>query len=113
MSFNAHTIVGYVAEPEIRYSKADKAIASLRLATVSSFKDADGNKQERTTWHTVKVFGKLADVVKDHVKKGDLLLITGEVNEDEYTDKDGVKRHARFIVADTLKMLGAKKAQDG
>ena len=114
MSVNKAILIGNVGRgPEIRYTQSGESIASFSLATSEKWTGKDGQKQERTEWHNVSVFGKLAQVVRDYVQKGDKLYIEGAIKYEEWTDKDGQKRNTTKIHLGgfnaKLEMLGSKK----
>jgi single-strand DNA-binding protein len=95
------------ADPETRYSAGGTAITSLRLATSESWMDKQsGERQERTEWHRVKLFGKLAEIAGEYLKKGRQVYIEGSLRTDKYTDKDGIERYTTDIVANEMQMLG-------
>lgn len=113
---NCVHIIGNVgADVETRYTAAGQAISSVRIATSEQWKDKDtGEKQERTEWHRVKFFGRLAEIVAEYVTKGRQIYVQGSIRSSEYTDKDGVKRWAYDIVADEMQLLGGNpNAQQG
>lgn len=93
-------------DPEVRYSQSGGAIATLSVATSESWKDKDGEKQERTEWHRVKFFGKLAEIVGEYVKKGRPVYIEGSLRTEKYTDKSGVEKYSTDIIASEMQMLG-------
>jgi single-strand DNA-binding protein len=85
-------------DPEIRYTKGGEPIANFSLATSESWTDrGTGQRQERTEWHRVEVFGKTAEVVRDYLTKGRQVYIEGAVRYEEWTDKDGNKRNSTRI----------------
>ena len=97
-SVNKVILIGNVGkDPEIRYTQGGEPIANFSLATSESWTDKAGQKQEKTEWHRVEVFGKTAQVVRDYVTKGKPLYIEGSIKYDEYTDKDGIKRNVTRI----------------
>ena len=99
---NKVTLIGRVGkEPEIRFA-GEKKVAGISLATNEKGK-------EKTTWHNVKCWEKLADIVEQYVKKGDLIAVFGRIDYQEY-EKDGVKRYLTNIVANELKMLGSRNS---
>lgn len=93
-------------DPETKYTQGGLAITSLSLATTSVRKDKDGNQQERTEWHRVKLFGKLGEIAGQYLKKGRQVFIAGEIRYDKFTDKEGNERYITEIVADEMQMLG-------
>lgn len=101
------------ADPETRYTANGAAITSVRLATSESWKDKNtGEQQERTEWHRVKFFGRLAEIAGEYLKKGSQIYIEGKLRTDEY-EKDGIKRYSTDIIADEMQMLGARGGESG
>ncbi|MGH8042329.1 MAG: single-stranded DNA-binding protein [Rudaea sp.] len=97
------------ADPESRYTPSGTAICSIRMATSESWKDKQtGEQQERTEWHRVEFFGRLAEIAAEYLKKGQQVYIEGKLRTDEY-EKDGVKRWSTKIIADEMQMLGGKE----
>lgn len=94
-------------DPDVRYTTDGDAIASVTLATSESWKGKDGKKQEKTEWHNLVFFGRLAEVVGEYLKKGSLIYAEGKITTEKY-DKDGEDRYITKIVAHEMKMLGAK-----
>ena len=95
------------ADPEVRYTASCTAITSLSVATSESWTDKQsGEKQERTEWHRVKLFGRLAEIAGEYLKKGRQIYIEGSLRTDKYTDKQGVERYSTDIVASEMQMLG-------
>lgn len=102
------------ADPEVRYTGGGTAIASLRIATSEQWTDKQsGQKQERTEWHRVKLFGRLAEIAGEYLKKGRQIYIEGSLRTDKYTDKDGIERYSTDIIASDLQMLGGGGAEGG
>lgn len=95
-------------DPELRYSQAGAALCSVSVATNESWKDKNGEKQERTEWHRVKFFGKLAEIAGEYLKKGGQVYIEGSLRTEKYTDKQGVEKYSTDIIANELQMLGGK-----
>jgi single-strand DNA-binding protein len=97
-SVNKVILIGNVGrDPEIRYTQSGEPIANFTLATNEVWNDKSGQKQERTEWHRVEVFGKTAQVVRDYVTKGRPVYIEGSIRYEEWTDKDGNKRNTTRI----------------
>ena len=95
------------ADPETRYGANGNAITTLRLATNESWTDkATGEKQERTEWHRVKLFGRTAEIASEYLRKGKSVYIEGKLRTEKYTDKDGIERYSTDIVGDELQLLG-------
>ncbi|MFK4135949.1 single-stranded DNA-binding protein [Pseudomonas luteola] len=109
---NKVILVGNVGgDPETRALPNGGNVSNITLATTDTWKDREGNKQERTEWHRVVFFGNLADVVKDHVRKGSQLYVEGRLQTRKWQDAQGQDRYSTEIVVDiqgTLQMLGTK-----
>lgn len=104
---NKTILLGNVGkEPEVRYTQDGKAIANISLATSESWKDKDGQKQEKTEWHRVVFFGKLAEVVEKYISKGSRIYLEGKLQTRKWQDKDGNDRYTTEIVGNEMKMLG-------
>ncbi len=95
-------------DPEVRYSQAGAALASVSIATNESWKDKNGEKQERTEWHRVKFFGRLAEIAGEYLKKGSQVYIEGSLRTEKYTDKAGVEKYSTDIIANEMQMLGGR-----
>lgn len=93
-------------DPEMKYTQGGMAICTLSLATSSVRKDKEGNQQERTEWHRVKLFGKLGEIAGEYLKKGRQVYIEGEIRYDKFTGQDGVEKYFTDIVANEMQMLG-------
>jgi single-strand DNA-binding protein len=92
-SVNKVILIGNLGkDPEIRYTQQGEPIANFSLATSERWTDKSGQKQERTEWHRVEVFGKTAQVVRDYCSKGKQVYLEGSIKYDEWTDKDGNKQ---------------------
>ena len=97
------------ADPETRYTPSGTAITSIRIATSESWKDKQtGEQQERTEWHRIDFFGRLAEIAGEYLKKGRQVYVEGRLRTDEY-EKDGVKRYSTKIMADEMQMLGGRE----
>ncbi|HET7332906.1 single-stranded DNA-binding protein [Dyella sp.] len=102
------------ADPEVRYTAGGTAIASLSIATSEQWTDKQsGQKQERTEWHRVKLFGRLAEIAGEYLKKGRQVYVEGSLRTDKYTDKQGVERYSTDIIASELQMLGGMGGEGG
>lgn len=109
----AHLIGNVGKDPEVRTTASGQQIASFSLATSQRWKDREGNKQEKTEWHNVVAWGKLADIVDRFVTKGSRLYIQGRIETQSWDDKEsGQKRYKTQIVADQMTMLGDRKSGD-
>lgn len=109
-SLNKVTLIGNLGrDPEVRYTNDNRPIANLTLATSESWKDQSGQKQEKTEWHRVVIFGNLADVVQKYLKKGDSVYFEGKLQTRKWTDQQGQERYTTEVVVDrggTMVMLG-------
>lgn len=111
---NKVIIVGNLGnDPETRYAQSGAAITTISVATSESWKDKEGNAQERTEWHRVKFFGKLAEIAGEYLKKGSQVYVEGSLRTEKYTDKAGVEKYATDIVANEMQMLGGKPGGEG
>lgn len=96
------------ADPELKYTPSGRAFVNFNLATNAAWKDQDGNQQERTDWHRVTSWGKLAEIMGEYLKKGSLVYVEGRLQTRNYDDANGVKRYITEVVADEMTMLGGK-----
>ena len=102
------------ADPEIRYTAGGAAVANVRLATADSWRDKDsGETQERTEWHRVVFFGRLAEIVEQYVKKGSQIYIEGRLQTRKWQDKEGNEKFSTEIVASEMQMLGSRGGSSG
>ena len=92
-------------DPDVKYTQGCMAITTLSVATTSVRKDREGNQQEKTEWHRVKLFGKLGEIAGEYLKKGRSVYIEGRLEYGSY-EKDGIKHYTTDIVADEMQMLG-------
>ncbi len=99
-------------DPEVRYAQSGSTITTISVATSESWKDKDGNPQERTEWHRVKFFGRLAEIAGEYLKKGSQVYIEGSIRTDKYTDKQGIERYSTDVIANEMQMLGGKPGGD-
>ena len=100
-------------DPEVKYTQGGMSITTLSLATTSVRKDKDGNQQERTEWHRVKLFGKLGEIAGEYLKKGRQVYIEGSIRYDKFTGQDGVEKYFTDIIADEMQMLGGGEGGGG
>jgi len=112
-SVNKVILIGNLgADPEIKYTNAGGQIANLRVATTESWKDKNsGETQEKTEWHRVSVFGKLAEICGKYLAKGAKVYLEGRIQTRKWTDDSGADRYSTEIVADQMQMLDRR--QDG
>jgi single-strand DNA-binding protein len=107
---NKAILVGNLGrDPEVRYSPNGQAVANVTLATSESWKDkTSGEKQEKTEWHRVVFFGRLAEIAGEYLKKGAQIYVEGRLQTRKWTDKDGHDRYTTEIVANDMQMLGSR-----
>ena len=105
---NKAILVGNLGnDPETRYTQSGAAITTISIATSESWTDKQtGQKQERTEWHKITFFGRLAEIAGEYLKKGRQVYVEGSLRTDKYTDKQGVERYSTGVVASELQMLG-------
>lgn len=108
-SVNKVILIGNLGrDPEVRYSADGGAITNISLATTDTWKDKNGEKQERTEWHRVAFFGKLAEIAGEYLKKGSQVYVEGRLQTRKWQDKEGQDRYTTEIVADRMQMLGSR-----
>ena len=98
--------------PELRYMPNGEAVCNFSLATSESWKDQSGQRVERTEWHNIVMYRKLAEIAGQYLKKGGQVYIEGRIQSRKYTGRDGVERTAYEIIASEMKMLGARAGDD-
>ena len=109
-SLNKVMLIGSLGrDPEIRYMPNGDAACNLSVATSESWKDKSGEKQERTEWHRISMFGKLAEIAGQYLAKGSSVYLEGKLQTRKWTDKDGVDKYTTEIIADRMQMLGGKE----
>jgi len=108
-SVNKVILVGNLGrDPEMRYMPSGDALASFSIATTDNWKDKNGQKQERTEWHRISMFGKLAEIAGEYLKKGSSVYIEGRLQTRKWQDKEGNERQTTEVVADRMQMLGGR-----
>ncbi|HEY9167479.1 MAG TPA: single-stranded DNA-binding protein [Candidatus Kryptonia bacterium] len=108
-SVNKVILIGNLGkDPELRYAPSGSAVATFSVATNEQWKDQQGNPQERTTWHNIVVWGKLAEIAAEYLKKGRKVYLEGRIQYRDYEDKSGNKRYVTEIVVNDLVMLGSR-----
>lgn len=112
---NKVTLIGNLgADPEVRYTANGSAVANIRLATAESWRDKEsGEQQERTEWHRVVFFSRLAEIVGEYLKKGSQVYIEGRLQTRKWQDRDGNDRYTTEIVANEMQMLGGRGGAPG
>jgi len=110
MSVNKVILVGRLGrDPETRYTSGGQAVANFTMATDESYKDRAGERQKRTEWHRIVLWGKLAEIAQQYLKKGMLVYIEGRIQTRQWEDKrDGQKRTTTEIVGNAMKMLTSR-----
>lgn len=108
-SVNKAILIGNLGkDPEVRYTGSGVAVATFSMATSESWRDPEGNTQERTEWHNIVAWRKLAEICGEYLKKGSKVYVEGRLQYRTYDDKNGVKRYVTEIVMDELVMLDSK-----
>ena len=107
---NKAILIGHLgADPETRYMPSGSAVTNLRLATTESWEDKEsGEQQERTEWHNVAMFGRLAEIAAEYLRKGSQVYIEGRIRTRKWQDRDGNDRWTTEIVANEMQMLGSR-----
>ncbi|MCW8982679.1 MAG: single-stranded DNA-binding protein, partial [Gammaproteobacteria bacterium] len=96
-------------DPEMRYTADSKAVANLTIATSEQWKDKNtGQNQEKTEWHRVVAFGRLAEIMGEYLKKGSQVYIEGKIQTRKWQDQQGQDRYTTEVVANDLQMLGGR-----
>ena len=114
-SVNKVILVGNLGrDPETRYMPDGGAVTNVSIATTESWKDkTSGEKQEKTEWHRVAFFGKLAEIAGEYLKKGSQVYVEGRLQTRKWQDKDGADRYTTEIIADRMQMLGSRQGMGG
>ena len=112
---NKAILVGNLGrDPEVRYSPNGQAVANVTLATSESWKDkTSGEKQEKTEWHNLVFYRRLAEVAGEYLKKGAQIYVEGKIQTRKYTTKEGQERYTTEIIVDQMQMLGSKSGGAG
>ena len=109
-SVNKVIIIGNLGrDPETRYMPDGGAITNISVATTENWKDKNGEKQEKTEWHRVAFFGKLAEIAGEYLKKGSQVYVEGRLQTRKWQDKDGADKYTTEIVANAMQMLGSRQ----
>lgn len=96
------------ADPEVRYTQDGTMVTTFRMATDEQWKDKSGNREQRTEWHRVVTYRKLAEICGEYLAKGSMVFIEGRIQTRSWTDKEGNKRFSTEIIAQNMKMLDRK-----
>jgi single-strand DNA-binding protein len=109
-SLNKAQIIGRLGQdPEVRYTQSNTAVATLSVATSEKFKNSEGELQEKTEWHRVTAWGRLAEICQQYLTKGSLVYIEGPIQTRSWEDNAGIKRYTTEINAKQMTMLDSKK----
>src|ERR1017187_362192 len=109
-SVNKAMIIGHLGkDPETRYMTNGDAVTSFSIATSETWKDKSGEKQEKTEWHNIVLFKRLAEIAGEYLHKGSLVYIEGKLTTEKWQDKEGKDRYTTKIIANELKMLSGKR----
>ena len=108
-SLNKVLLIGHLgADPESRFTTSGSAVTNFNVATNESWRSAEGDTKEKTEWHRVVLFGKMAETAAEYMKKGQLVFIEGRLQTRSWEDKDKVKRYTTEVLCDNFTMLGRK-----
>ena len=113
-SVNKAIILGRLGkDPEIRYMQNGGALANLSIATSQKWKDIKtGEKKEKTEWHRVALYNRLAEFAREYAKKGGMLYIEGRIETKKWTDKDGQDRYTTEIIGEEMQLTGGRDTND-
>ena len=109
MSVNRAILVGRLGrDPETRYTSGGQAVCNFTLATDETYRDRNGERQKRTEWHRIVVWGKQAEIAQQYLRKGSLIFVEGRIQTRQWDDREGQKRTTVEIVASNFRMLGGR-----
>jgi single-strand DNA-binding protein len=109
MSVNKAILVGRLGrDPETRYTSGGQAVCNFTMATDETYKDRAGERQKRTEWHKIVVWGKQAEIAQQYLRKGSLIYVEGRIQSRQWDDREGQKRTSVEIVANNFRMLGSR-----
>lgn len=112
MSVNKVILIGHLGkDPETRYLTSGEAVTNATLATSESWKGKDGTKQEKTEWHNLVFYKKLAEIAGEYLKKGSQIYVEGKIQTRKWQTKEGQDRYTTEIIVNELQMLGGKSEQ--
>ena len=114
-SVNKVILIGNLGrDPEVRYMPEGGAVTNISVATTDTWKDkTSGEKQERTEWHRVAFFGRLAEIAGEYLKKGSQVYVEGSLRTRKWQDKEGQERYTTEVVASEMRMLGRREGGGG
>jgi single-strand DNA-binding protein len=114
MSVNKVILVGRLGkDPETRYMTNGEAVTNVTLATSENWKDKNGEKQEKTEWHNLVFYRRLAEIAGEYLKKGSQIYVEGKLQTRKWQDKEGKDRYTTEIIVNEMQMLGSKSGGSG
>ena len=114
MSVNKVILVGRLGkDPETRYMTNGEAVTNVSLATSENWKDKNGEKQERTEWHNLVFYRRLAEIAGEYLRKGSQIFVEGKIQTRKWQDKEGRDRYTTEIIVNEMQMLGSKSGGAG
>ncbi len=114
MSVNKVILIGRLGkDPETRYMTNGEAVTNVGLATSETWKDKSGEKQEKTEWHNLVFYRRLAEIAGEYLKKGSMIYVEGKLQTRKYTDKAGIEKYSTEIIVNEMTMLGGKSGGAG
>jgi single-strand DNA-binding protein len=113
-SLNKVTLIGNLGkDPETRYMPNGEAVTNITIATTETWKDKAGEKQEKTEWHRVTFYRRLAEIAGEYLKKGSQVYVEGRLETRKWQDKEGKDRYTTEVIASEMKMLGSRPGMGG
>lgn len=113
-SLNKIQLIGHLGQdPEVRYLPDGTPVANFSVATSERWTDNAGEKHEKTEWHRIEAWGRLAEIMKNFAHRGDQVYVEGSISTDKYTDKEQVVRYATKVRAQIIQLLDRRKADQG
>jgi single-strand DNA-binding protein len=109
-SLNKALIIGNLgADPEVRYTQSNTALATFNIATTEKYRDTNGEMKENTEWHRIVAWGRLAELAQQYLRKGSPVYIEGSIQTRQWEDKEGQKRYTTEIKATSMQLLGSRQ----
>ena len=103
MNLNSVQLAGRVGkDPDLSYTQSGKAVCKFSLATSFKYNDSSGTKQEKVTWHNIVIWGKLAEITKEYLNKGDIVLLEGTIDNRSYDDQAGAKKYISEVIVKNI-----------
>lgn len=113
-SVNKVIVLGNLGkDPEVRYTQSGDAVCNFSVATSERWKDKSGEQQERTEWHRIVMFGRIAEVAGEYLKKGSQVYLEGKLQTRKWVNKEGLDQYTTEVIADRMQLIGAKREDDG